>query len=84
MAGRPVMKGEAYAPALRSNISDLPDEIDVEIVNESDQPMAIGKFNTVTGEMKMDRWFDLNGKLLKGKPFTKGIYFHNGNKVLVK
>ena len=84
MAGRPVMKGEAYVPALRSNISDLPDEIGVEIVNESDQPMAIGKFNTVTGEMKMDRWFDLNGKLLKGKPFTKGIYFHNGNKVLVK
>jgi hypothetical protein len=63
---------------------DLPDELGVEIVNEEEKTLALGTFNTVTGKFNIDRWFDLNGKLLKGKPTTKGIYFNNGKKVIVK
>lgn len=62
----------------------LPDELDVEIVNEEEKTLAIGKFNTVTGKFQIDRWFDLNGKLLKGKPTSRGIYYNNGKKVIVK
>ena len=32
----------------------------------------------------MDRWFDLQGRLLKGKPTVKGTYYHNGKAVVVK
>ena len=31
-----------------------------------------------------DRWFDLQGRLLKGKPTVKGTYYHNGKAVVVK
>ncbi len=29
-------------------------------------------------------WYTINGTLLSGKPTEKGIYIHNGKKVLVK
>ena len=32
----------------------------------------------------VDRWFDLQGRLLKGKPTVKGTYYHNGKAVVVK
>jgi len=31
-----------------------------------------------------DVWHNLQGVRLSGKPATKGIYLHNGRKVLVK
>ena len=31
-----------------------------------------------------NRWFDLQGRLLKGKPTVKGTYYHNGKAVVVK
>lgn len=33
---------------------------------------------------KVDVWYDLSGQRLNGKPTTKGIYFRNGRKVVVK
>lgn len=31
-----------------------------------------------------ERWFDLNGRQLEGKPTTKGVYINKGNKVVIK
>ena len=31
-----------------------------------------------------ERWFDLNGRQLSGKPTKKGIYINKGNKVVIK
>lgn len=31
-----------------------------------------------------ERWFDLNGRLINGKPSQKGIYVNNGRKVIIK
>lgn len=31
-----------------------------------------------------DRWFDLQGRLLKGKPTVKGTYYHNGKAVVIR
>ena len=31
-----------------------------------------------------ERWFDLNGRQLNGKPTQKGIYINKGNKVVIK
>ena len=78
---RSTLDGAKYEPAV---VANLPDEIGVEIVSEEDKTLAVGKINTVTGELRIDRWFDVTGKLLKGKPTTKGAYYHNGKKVIVK
>ena len=66
------------------NTFNLPEVIDVRIESENGGTTAIGQFNTRTGEFKINRWFDLNGKLLKEKPTTNGIYYNNGKKVIVK
>jgi len=78
---RSAFDGAKYEPAV---VATLPDEIGVEIVSEEDKTLAVGKINMVTGELKIDRWFDVTGKLLKGKPTTKGAYYHNGKKVIIK
>ncbi len=31
-----------------------------------------------------ERWFDLNGRQLSGKPTKKGIYINKGKKVVIK
>ena len=31
-----------------------------------------------------ERWFDLNGRQLEGKPTKKGVYINKGNKVVIK
>ena len=62
----------------------LPDVIDIEIEDEDGGVTAIGKLNTVTGEIHMDRWFDLKGRRLNSKPTVKGTYYKNGKKVIIK
>ena len=66
------------------SIEELPDEIGIRIEYENGKTTALGSLNTRTGEMKIDRWFDLQGRLLKGKPSIKGVYYNNGKKVIVK
>jgi hypothetical protein len=31
-----------------------------------------------------DAWYSLDGRKLDGKPTTKGLYIHEGNKVVIK
>ena len=62
----------------------LPDVIDIEIEDENGIVVETGKLNTVTGEVRMDRWFDLKGRKLNSKPSVKGTYYKNGKKVIIK
>ena len=81
MLGRTLQKklgGQALS------IADLPDEINIELVDESEKTVGLGKINMSTGKVKLDCWFDMKGNLLKGKPTAKGIYFYNGKQVIVK
>ncbi len=68
---------------LGSNIL-LPDELDIEIENENGIVVQTGTLNTVTGEVRMDRWFDLKGRKLNSRPSAKGTYYKNGKKVIIK
>ncbi len=77
----PSMAGKS-APSF--SIADLPDEINIELVDESEKTVGLGKINMSTGKVKLDCWFDMKGNLLKGKPTAKGIYFYNGKQVIVK
>ncbi len=63
---------------------DNPLEIDIEFVDGDNNVVETGKLNTVTGEIRMDRWFDLNGRKLNAKPTARGTYYHNGKKEIVK
>lgn len=40
--------------------------------------------NVNTNVTERDEWYDLTGRHLNGKPATRGLYIHNGEKVLVK
>jgi hypothetical protein len=52
---------------------------------ETEQTTVIGTLDTATGEIKIiDSWFDMKGRKLNGKPTTKGIYYYNGKRVMVK
>lgn len=62
----------------------LPDELDIEIEDEKGVVVETGRINTVTGEVRMDRWFDLKGRRLNSKPSAKGTYYKNGKKVIIK
>ena len=67
---RPLAMGEVRS------IDNLPESIDVEFVDEDEKTTAIGRLNTVTGAIKIDRWFDLKGRSTNHKPTTKGAFFN--------
>ena len=64
--------------------SVIPDVIEIEVEDETGIIVGTGKLNTVTGEIRMDRWFDLNGRKLNSKPTAKGTYYKNGKKAIIK
>ena len=79
------------AAALSKSVSDnlggnmtLPDELDIVVEDEKGIVVETGTLNTVTGEFRMDRWFDLKGRRLNSKPTVKGTYYKNGKKVIIK
>ncbi len=67
-----------------TDLSELPETLDVILVDEKGSAIGGGTVNTVTGQFRMDHWYDLQGRKLKGKPTTKGTYYHNGKMVIVK
>ncbi len=80
-------KSEAMQKSASGNFGSgiaLPDELDIEIENENGIVVQTGTLNTVTGEVRMDRWFDLKGRKLNAKPTTKGTYYKNGKRVIIK
>ena len=62
----------------------LPDEINVVVQDEQGNVVERGILDTKTGEFRIDRWYDLQGRKLNGKPQTQGTYYHNGKRVIVK
>ncbi len=67
-----------------ANVGELPEFIDVEIVGKKGLAIGGGVLNTTTGELKMDRWYDLRGRKLNGKPTTQGTYYYNGKRIIVR
>ena len=62
----------------------LPDELDIVVEDEMGIVVETGRLNTITGEVRMDRWYDLKGRKLNSKPSVKGTYYKNGKKVIIK
>jgi hypothetical protein len=62
----------------------LPNFVDVEIEDENGLVVQSGTLNTVTGDVRMDRWFDVKGRRLDAKPTIQGTYYKNGKRVIIK
>ena len=77
---RPVAKSENH---YLSSMENMPETIDVEFLDDG-KTTAVGRMNIVTGEFKIDRWYDLKGRRLNHKPTTKGMYINNFKRVIVK
>lgn len=79
-------KGTALAKSALGDQNSflLPSELDIEIEDENGVVVQTGKLNTVTGEVRMDRWFDLKGRSLNSKPTAKGTYYKNGKKTIIR
>ena len=60
----------------------LPDVINVRFLDKNGGTLSIGKMNTRTGDIQMqDRYYDLKGRKLNGKPQNKIMYV---NKKVIK
>lgn len=79
-------KGTALAKSALGDQNSflLPSELDIEIEDENGVVVQTGKLNTVTGEVRMDRWFDLKGRSMNSKPTAKGTYYKNGKKTIIR
>ena len=66
------------------NFNNLPEDIAVEVYNNSGIIIGDGVFSTKTGLIKMDCWYDLTGRKLNAKPTVQGTYYHNGKRVVVR
>jgi hypothetical protein len=64
--------------------SELPRYIIVRIIGADGTATAIGTLDTTTGQLSTDGWYTLGGRRLEAKPTAKGIYIHNGKKVIIK
>lgn len=69
--------------ALSYDYDAVVESLDVEFDDENGT-MAIGHLNSATGIITIDRWVDLKGRKIQGKPSAKGAYFNNHKKVIVK
>ena len=66
-------------------IASLPESIEVYVIDDNGGTTHLGYMDTRTGEItREDRWFDMKGRRLPHKPTVKGIYYNNGNKVILK
>ena len=65
---------------------ELPETIGVYLIGEDKGTTYIGQMNTYTGEIVKEdnRWFDMKGRVLDHKPTTKGTYYNNKKKVIIK
>ena len=80
-------KAAALSKSVSGNLGGnmtLPDELDIVVEDEKGIAVETGTLNTITGEFRMDRWFDLKGRRLNSKPTVKGTYYKNGKKVIIK
>ena len=76
--------GAKSASGLGYGTESLPETIGVVLMDAQGNVTEKGTLNTVTGRIHMDRWFDVQGRVLKNKPTIKGRYLHNGRLEVVK
>ena len=64
--------------------TEVPSRITVRLVSAGGTVTAVGTLDTVTGEMDINTWYDMNGRLLETEPTAPGLYIHNGKTIMIK
>ena len=68
-----------------TSTSDIPDRINVRLLGSDGNITAVGSIDLSTGDVTIERWFDINGRAVEGTPSTPGMYLNNsGKKVMIK
>ena len=64
---------------------DIPDRITVRLLGKGGIVTAVGTMDTSTGDVKIEQWFDMQGRPVDGTPTQSGMYFNNiGNKIMIQ
>ena len=61
----------------------LPSSMKVKLISADGSVTAVGNIDVETGEVTIDTWSDMNGRILPEAPVEAGMYIHNGKQVLI-
>ena len=75
---REVRPFEAYT--IHRGDTPAPRFVSIKVMNGG----TTGIENVERGTWNVERWYDLNGRRLQQKPTKKGVYLHNGLKVIIR
>ena len=68
-----------------SSTSDIPDRINVRLLGSDGNITAVGSIDLSTGDVTIERWFDISGRAVEGTPSAPGLYLNDsGKKVMIK
>ena len=76
--------GSQNAPKRGRAQENLPQVLTVRLKRSNGSTTDIGTIELKNGTFHMDIWYDLTGRMLDCKPSVKGIYIHNGQKVVIE
>ena len=77
-AGRPAANGAHNESIASIDDNNLPETIGLKLLDENGKTTAIGRMDSKTGEMRIDKWYDLKGRKLGSKPEFSGICVNKG------
>ena len=77
-AGEPSSSGEQQVRAFSLSFSGSADD------SSASGIAVVSPATDADGDVRAPRWYTLDGIRLDGKPTRKGLYIHNGRKVVVK
>ena len=80
----PASSASAKSSSSRRSDDDSPLIPEIPHDSKAEGTDALPRAVSAPAAQVQDRWFDLQGRLLKGKPTVKGTYYHNGKAVVVK
>jgi hypothetical protein len=63
---------------------ELPQNITVRLMGSNGEITTIENVQWSMVNGQCDNWYDMNGRKFNAKPTKKGLYIHNGNKVVIK
>ena len=76
---REVRPFEAYTVHREENSQPAPRYVPLQEIGGT-----TGIHSVESGELSTEKWYDLNGRQLQGKPTKKGVYISNGQKIVVR
>lgn len=81
-----VIKGDVSLDNEISSLEELPESIEIHVIEDDNSTTYLGKLHTSTGEITdLDkRWYDMKGRKMDHQPNAAGTYYNNNKNVIVK